>query len=163
MKVMSSTQKPELAPSSASSGAGYPAQRHLVAPQLASSLARQGVERELLSAANDALVSKTEELQQQREWFEVTLASIGDGVITTDAEGRITYLNPIAETLTGWRSTDAAGLPAEQVFRIIAEGVQQPVNPLPSTIARLLFAMPKATSSARWSCYVMSVRHALPR
>ena len=54
---------------------------------------RQGVERELLAAATEALISKTEELQQQRELFKVTLASIGDGVITTDARGLVTYLN----------------------------------------------------------------------
>jgi diguanylate cyclase (GGDEF)-like protein/PAS domain S-box-containing protein len=109
-----------------------------MAPQLASSISRQGVERELLSAANDALVSKTEELRQQRELFEVTLASIGDGVITTDAEGRITYLNPIAETLTGWRSTDAAGLPAEHVLQIVTEteDAQQPIaNPIKMALA----------------------------
>jgi diguanylate cyclase (GGDEF)-like protein/PAS domain S-box-containing protein len=135
MNPMSPSHKPELS-SSPTSSAGHPAQRHLVAPQLASSITRQGVERELLSAANEALVSKTEELQQQRELFEVTLASIGDGVITTDAEGRITYLNPSAETLTGWRSTDAAGLPAEQVFRIITEEAQQPIsNPIKLALA----------------------------
>ncbi|MGA2562811.1 MAG: EAL domain-containing protein [Steroidobacteraceae bacterium] len=106
-------------------------QLQLVAPQLASSIARQGVERELLSAANDALVSKTEELRQQRELFEVTLASIGDAVITADAQGNISYLNPVAETLTGWRSTDAAGLPAERVFWIMTEEEREPIsNPI---------------------------------
>jgi diguanylate cyclase (GGDEF)-like protein/PAS domain S-box-containing protein len=132
---MSSTHKPEFL-SSPTGGAGSAVQPRLVAPQLASSLSRQGVERELLSAANDALVSKAEELRQQRELFEVTLASIGDGVITTDAEGRITYLNPIAETLTGWRSMDAAGLPAEQVFRIVTEDAQRPLsNPIKMALA----------------------------
>ena len=62
-------------------------------------IARQGAERELL-AAKQALEQKNEELQQQREWFEVTLASIGDAVITTDVNAKITYLNPVAESMT---------------------------------------------------------------
>jgi PAS domain S-box-containing protein len=93
-------------------------------------IARQGAERELL-AAKQALEQKNEELQQQREWFEVTLASIGDAVITTDVDTKITYLNPVAESLTGWSSTQAKGHPLEQVFRIVNEYTQQSVeNPI---------------------------------
>jgi diguanylate cyclase len=51
----------------------------------------------------------TATLSQQREHFEVTLASIGDAVITTDRQGRVTFLNPVAESLTGWSSADAVG------------------------------------------------------
>ena len=69
-------------------------------------IARQRAERELL-AAKETLERKTEELQQQREWFEVTLSSIGDAVITTDVEGKVTYLNPVAESLMGWSLTQA--------------------------------------------------------
>jgi diguanylate cyclase (GGDEF)-like protein/PAS domain S-box-containing protein len=97
---------------------------------------RQGVERELLAAATEALISKTEELQQQRELFKVTLASIGDGVITTDARGLVTYLNPIAEAMTGWESTAAAGRPVEQVFSIIREDTTEAVrNPISMALA----------------------------
>ena len=39
----------------------------------------------------------------QREWFEVALSSIGDGVITTDMAGKVSFLNPVAETMTGWK------------------------------------------------------------
>jgi PAS domain S-box-containing protein len=93
-------------------------------------IARQGAERDLL-AATQALEQKNEELQQQREWFEVTLASIGDAVITTDVNAKITYLNPVAESLTGWSSTQAKGQPLEQVFRIVNEYTQQSVeNPI---------------------------------
>ncbi|MEO7209257.1 MAG: hypothetical protein ABI356_06755 [Steroidobacteraceae bacterium] len=65
-------------------------------------IARQRAERELLEA-KEALERRTQELEleQQREWFEVTLASIGDAVITTDVQGCITFLNPIAESMTG--------------------------------------------------------------
>src|SRR5580700_9273184 len=93
-------------------------------------IARQRAERELL-AAKEALERKTDELQQQREWFEVTLASIGDAVITTDINANITYLNPVAESMTGWSSTQARGEPLERVFRIVNEHTQQPVeNPI---------------------------------
>ncbi|MDP9082531.1 MAG: PAS domain S-box protein, partial [Pseudomonadota bacterium] len=93
-------------------------------------IARQGAERELL-AAKQALEQKNEELQQQREWFEVTLASIGDAVITTDVNAKITYLNPVAESMTGWSSTQAKGEPLERVFQIVNEYTQQTVeNPI---------------------------------
>jgi PAS domain S-box-containing protein len=61
------------------------------------------------------------ELRQQREWFQVTLASIGDSVITTDTQGRVTFLNPIAERMTGWTTAEALGLPLDSVFRIVNE------------------------------------------
>src|ERR1700722_6912489 len=83
-------------------------------------IARQRAERELLTA-KEALERKTEELLQQREWFEVTLASIGDAVITTDIDGKIPYLTPVAEWMTGGSSTQATGEPLERVFRIVNE------------------------------------------
>jgi PAS domain S-box-containing protein len=61
------------------------------------------------------------ELRNQRQWFEVTLDSIGDGVITADVDGRITTLNPVAEQLTGWTTAEAKGKPIPEVFRIINE------------------------------------------
>jgi PAS domain S-box-containing protein len=61
------------------------------------------------------------ELRQQHEWFQVTLASIGDAVITTDIQGNVTFLNPVAEKMTGWTSSDAFGKPLESVFNIINE------------------------------------------
>jgi PAS domain S-box-containing protein len=70
----------------------------------------------------DNLISAdTAELRQQREWFEVTLASIGDGVITADVSGKVTMLNPVAEQLTGWTSDDAKGRRLTEVFHIINE------------------------------------------
>ncbi|HEY8506480.1 MAG TPA: DUF4118 domain-containing protein, partial [Gemmataceae bacterium] len=61
----------------------------------------------------------------QRRLLRVTLASIGDGVITTDVEGRVTSLNPVAEALTGWPEADALGQPVKVVFRAIDEGSRQ--------------------------------------
>src|SRR5579862_4027623 len=61
------------------------------------------------------------ELAEQRERLRVTLSSIGDAVITTDKNGIVTYLNAIAEELTGWQSSDASGRRLTEVFRIINE------------------------------------------
>jgi PAS domain S-box-containing protein len=83
-------------------------------------IARQRAERELL-AAKEALERKTEELEEQREWFEVTLNSIGDAVITTDVSRRVISLNPVAEAMTGWSIAEARNEPLERVFRIINE------------------------------------------
>ncbi len=56
------------------------------------------------------------------------LHSMGDGVIATDAAGRITTLNPVAERLTGWPQADAAGRPIEEVFKLIANADRQPIE-----------------------------------
>ncbi|WP_406697952.1 PAS domain S-box protein [Singulisphaera sp. Ch08] len=72
---------------------------------------------------------RTEEaLQKQSEWLRVTLSSIGDAVIATDGWGRVTFLNRVAETLTGWSQADAIGLPLSDVFRIVNERSGQPVE-----------------------------------
>jgi PAS domain S-box-containing protein len=93
-------------------------------------IARQRAERELIDA-KEALQRRTEELEQQREWFEVTLASIGDAVITTDVHGLVAFLNPIAESMTGWSNREARGQPLERVFEIFNEDSRQPVeNPV---------------------------------
>jgi PAS domain S-box-containing protein len=68
----------------------------------------------------------------RRDWLQITLASIGDGVITADADGRVNYLNPVAEKLTGWTIAEASGKEVEQVFHIVSEStgqtVEQPVR-----------------------------------
>jgi PAS domain S-box-containing protein len=60
--------------------------------------------------------------------LDIILSSIGDGVIATDADARITYLNPVAEALTGWSVTEAQGTPLETVFQIINEETRSPVE-----------------------------------
>jgi PAS domain S-box-containing protein len=67
-------------------------------------------------------------LAQEKELLATTLASIGDAVITTDAEARITYLNAVAESVTGWKKDDAAGQSLETVFRIVNEETRQTVE-----------------------------------
>ena len=65
---------------------------------------------------------------ERRELLRVTLRSIGDAVITTDVDGRVTYLNAVAESLTGWTQREAVGQPLDAVFRIVNEDTRQPVE-----------------------------------
>jgi PAS domain S-box-containing protein len=74
-------------------------------------------------------------IAEQREWFEVALESIGDAVIATDVQGRVSFMNPIAEHLTGWRLADARGRPCGEVFKIIDEVSRMTVE---SPITRVL-------------------------
>ncbi len=67
-------------------------------------------------------------MRQQSEWLRITLASIGDAVITTDADGRVTSMNAVAQALTGWSQTDALGQPLTDVFRIVHEDTREPVE-----------------------------------
>ena len=62
-----------------------------------------------------------EELNRQRAWLRATLASIGDGVIAADARGLVTFLNPVAEALTGWPAAEASGRPLGEVYRVVDE------------------------------------------
>ena len=69
-----------------------------------------------------------EELRRQIDWLRVTLASIGDAVIAADRHGKVTFLNRIAETLTGWTAPQAVGKPLDEVFQIINERTREPVD-----------------------------------
>ncbi|MDD2977963.1 PAS domain S-box protein [Aquabacterium sp.] len=66
------------------------------------------------------------ELAEKHELLRVTLHSIGDAVITTDARGRVQWLNPVAERMTGWRNVEACGQALSDVFRIVDEATGQP-------------------------------------
>jgi PAS domain S-box-containing protein len=76
--------------------------------------------------------AEREEVVRQKELLAVTLSSIGDCVIVTDASGRITFMNAVAEDLTGWKFTDAGGRLVGDVFRIINEhtgaAIESPVD-----------------------------------
>lgn len=74
-------------------------------------------------------------LEQERERFAVTLASTGDAIITTDAEAQITFLNRVAEELTGWTNKEAFGQPLTSVFPIVNETTRLTVeNPVTRTL-----------------------------
>jgi PAS domain S-box-containing protein len=65
---------------------------------------------------------------KEREQLHVTLSSIGDAVIATDTSGMVSFLNPVAQNLTGWTSSEAAGQPLETVFRIVNEDTRRTVD-----------------------------------
>ncbi len=77
------------------------------------------------------------EVREQKELLSVTLASIGDGVIVTDEKARITFMNNVAEQLTGWHSREAGGVSCEKVFRIINESSREVVESPVEKVLRL--------------------------
>lgn len=85
--------------------------------------ARDNAERR----AMQLIVSEDAE-RERSALLRVTLASIGDAVITTDAHGRVTALNPVAEALTGWSHVEAANQPLENVFQIVNEQTRKPAD-----------------------------------
>ncbi len=89
----------------------------------------------LLSAVSYVVISDVtarkraeEVLRQQREWLHVTLSSIGDAVITTDTNGAVTFLNPVAESLNGWKREEAQGRSLREVFNIVNEQTRETVE-----------------------------------
>jgi diguanylate cyclase (GGDEF)-like protein/PAS domain S-box-containing protein len=100
-------------------------------------LVAEGSIRRILGVSSDVTEHRLAEeaLLAEQERAQVTLASIGDGVIRTDAHGRVDYVNPIAEQLTGWHAGDAAGRPLADVYRVVDEGSGQP---RPSPVERCL-------------------------
>lgn len=75
-------------------------------------------------------------LHMNKEWLRITLQSIGDGVIATDATGKIAFLNGVAESLTGWTQADATGRPLIEVFHIINEHTKEPcADPVAEVLA----------------------------
>jgi PAS domain S-box-containing protein len=85
----------------------------------------------LVSALNEALHRSRRRMEADRSLYAVTLASIGDAVITTDETGRINFLNAEAERLSGWSRSEAIGRPLTEVFHIINEETRQAVeNPV---------------------------------
>jgi diguanylate cyclase (GGDEF)-like protein/PAS domain S-box-containing protein len=113
---------------------------HVVHLQLSVSLVRDehGMPLYCVSQAQDISQRKAFEdaLHRERELAEVTLRSIGDAVITTDPQLRITSLNPIAEAMTGWVGGEARGRPIEEIFQLFdAEHGHAVPNPLRAAIA----------------------------
>lgn len=93
------------------------------------------IKTKITEAVNLQLTKEIEErkriekaLFQEKELAQVTLQSIGDAVITTDAENRIKSLNPVAEKITNWRAENARGLPLCEVFKIVDETTGEPIE-----------------------------------
>jgi len=78
-----------------------------------------------------------EALFREKESAQITLQSIGDGVVTTDAEARVQYLNPVASELTGWKLDDAVGRSIDEIFRGFHEETCEPIeNPVAIAMRR---------------------------
>jgi PAS domain S-box-containing protein len=88
------------------------------------------VERELEVALETARhrASMERQLDEQRRWFEAVLHGIGDAVIAANVEGAITFMNPVAEHLTGWRSDQAMGQPLSKIFCTVDERTRKIVE-----------------------------------
>ncbi|MHB9026061.1 MAG: ATP-binding protein [Armatimonadota bacterium] len=75
-------------------------------------------------------------LREHEEWLRVTLESIGDAVIASDTAGRVTFLNPVAASLTGWSADAALGQPVSDVFCIVNELTHEPADNLVARVLR---------------------------
>jgi diguanylate cyclase (GGDEF)-like protein/PAS domain S-box-containing protein len=104
------------------------AQDYLLKDQLESYLLPKAL-RSMIERANNA-----EALFEEKERAEVTLNSIGDAVISCDVLGHVTYLNVVAESMTGWSRDEAAGHPVETVFQIV-DAASRVVAPNPLALA----------------------------
>lgn len=74
------------------------------------------------------LAAQQRALERSQNQLRVTLASIGDGVIATDLAGQVTFMNPVAEALTGWPAAEARGRPLAEVFAIVQESSREPAE-----------------------------------
>jgi len=95
--------------------------------------------RELFRALRNAVERKIlkETLFEAKERAQVTLDSIGDAVICTNIEGLVTFLNPVAESLTGWSQSEAKDQPMLEVFRIVDPTTRRPIaDPMETAIAQ---------------------------
>ncbi|MEW6328337.1 MAG: response regulator [Thermodesulfobacteriota bacterium] len=95
-------------------------------------------DRELRTTIEMALYRHKMEnnLREREEWLSTTLGSIGDAVIATDAWGHVRFMNPVAESLTGWKERDAAGRPLADIFNIVNEETRKLVENPASRVLR---------------------------
>ena len=82
----------------------------------------------LIIAIGEAMRRARARARERSDLLRITLASIGDAMITTDNAGRVTYLNAVAESLTGWTQEDAKGQPLDTVFRALDEQTRKPIE-----------------------------------
>jgi len=85
----------------------------------------------------EVLGRRAEEIYQSEQQLRTTLASIGDGVISCDAGGRIQMMNPMAREMTGWSHADARDRPLNEVFRIVNEATREPAEDPVAQVKRL--------------------------
>ena len=99
-----------------------------IAQQRARDLGHRETQRllALQEETNQQLLRANQRLEEGEQRLAVTLNSIGDAVIATDAHARVTLINPVAQKLTGWTLDQALGQPVDLVFRIISKATRQP-------------------------------------
>ncbi len=85
----------------------------------------------------EVLSRRAEELFQSEQRLRTTLASIGDGVITCDVDGKVQMMNLVAQELTGWEQAEANGRPLEEIFRIFDETTREPLETPVAKVKRL--------------------------
>src|SRR5215475_10186771 len=93
-----------------------------------------------------------------QDWWRVTLDSIADAVIATDREGRVVFLNPVAQTLTGWTIVEAAGRRLEEVFVVVNETSRAKVENPVEKVFHTGHVAGLANHTVRWGCSGLS-RH----
>ncbi len=98
-----------------------------VAPTLLSMRSPEALEQVVRERTTELKVALAA-VEEERQLLRTTLASIGDAVISTDLDMRITNMNGVAESLTGWSADEAVGEPLEAVFEVIAEETREPVE-----------------------------------
>src|SRR5947209_8647110 len=82
-------------------------------------------------------MSQGETESPEQGWYRIALSSIGDGVIVTDGRGRVTFMNPVAEALTGWSETEATRMLLPDVLRIVNGSTRLPaVDPVADALRR---------------------------
>ncbi len=114
------------------SGLGTTSDEQALGPEVGADgyIARPISSREFLARVESILRIKSveSELRIQREWLRVTLASAADGVVATDSDGRVKFMNPVAESLTGWEQRTAQNRPVEDIFTIVDPDTGQPLE-----------------------------------
>ena len=127
--------------------------QHQLGRAVAGAIERARLQRKLVGQHRELMVSNTRleqalaSVSEQRRFLNVTLASIGDGVISVDAGGAVAFLNPEAARLTGWTYNEAQGLPVATVFQIASEATRAPIA---TPIAELLGGQ-AAAPAGTWS------------
>jgi len=95
-----------------------------------------------------------EALRQSEQRWATTLASIGDGVVATNVSGRVSFMNTVAEALTGWKTDEANQKPISEVFNIINETTRQKAeNPVDKVLQQrhyLQFGQPHYPDKKGW-------------
>src|SRR6266567_7761140 len=109
----------------------------IVALVILSALGFAFLGRRQLMRLSQSFTTALNSVREQKDWLHTTLTSIGDAVIATDADGRITLMNQVAENLTGWPLNEAQGKPLSEVFRIVNQETRKTVEDPVEKVRRL--------------------------